>query len=77
MLTKKEFDLLHYFANHPFQVFSKGQLYVHVWDDSFANIGDETVRVHIQRLRRKLATTGKNLIHNVRGVGYKFVPPNR
>lgn len=75
-LTRKEFDLLHCFATHPYQVFSREQLYAHIWDDGFATAGDETVRVHVQRLRRKLAARGKNLIHNVRGVGYKFVPPN-
>ena len=74
-LTRKEFDLLNYLVRYPRQVFSREQLYVRIWHDSFASSGDETVRVHIQNLRKKLASRGKNFIHNVWGVGYKFVPP--
>lgn len=73
-LTRKEFDLLHFFARYPRQVFSREQLYVRIWHDSFASSGDETVRVHIQKLRKKLEAEGKSFIHNVWGVGYKFVP---
>lgn len=36
-----------------------------------------TLRVHIQTLRRKLATAGKGFIQNTWGVGYKFVPPGQ
>lgn len=75
-LTRKEFDLLLYFARHPRRVFSREQLYSHVWADSFASSGDETVKAHIQTLQKKLETQGKTLIHNIWGVGYRFVPPN-
>lgn len=74
-LTRKEFDLLHYFACHSKRVFSREQLYTSVWGGSFTAGGDETVRVHIQNLRKKLETKGKHFIHNVWGVGYKFMPP--
>lgn len=75
-LTRKEFDLLLFFTRHPQQVFSREQLYAHVWFDSFAAGGDETVKSHIQMLRKKLEIQGKTLIHNVWGVGYQFLPPN-
>lgn len=74
-LTRKEFDLLHCLASYPGQVFSLDHLYAHVWDDEFAVNGEETVRVHIQTLRRKLTALGKDFIQNIWGVGYKFVPP--
>lgn len=75
-LTRKEFDLLLYFARHQRQVFSREQLYTNVWNDSYASGGDETVKSHIRTLRRKIETKGNTPIHNVWGVGYKFVPPD-
>lgn len=74
-LTRKEFDLLHCLASYPGQVFSLDHLYAHVWDDEFAESGEDTVRVHIQTLRKKLVALGKDFIQNIWGVGYKFVPP--
>lgn len=75
-LTRKELALLLHFARHPRRVFSREQLYASIWGSSFATGGDETVRVHIQTLRKKLEAEGKHFIHNVWGVGYKFTPPN-
>ena len=74
-LTRKEFNLLYCLARHPGQVFSLEHLYAHVWNEEIAINGEETVRVHIQTLRRKLSTVGKEFIQNTWGVGYKFVPP--
>lgn len=74
-LTRTEFDLLFCLACHPGQVWSRGQLYSHVWADDLGTSGDNTVRAHIGNLRKKLADAGKNYIQNSRGVGYKFVPP--
>lgn len=74
-LTRKEFDLLHYFAQHPEQVFSAGQLYEQIWENAF-DVGDEsTVTVHINTLRKKLGPLGSIVIQTVRGFGYRFVPP--
>ena len=66
--------MLVFLAQHPEQVFSIEQLYEHIWNMDFAVNGDETVRVHIKTLRKKLAQAGKNYIYNVWGIGYKFVP---
>lgn len=74
-LTRKEFDLLYYLASHPQQVFSLERLYAHVWNEKAPVNGEETVRAHIQNLRRKLTIAGKGSIQNIWGVGYKFVPP--
>src|SRR4051812_24171778 len=54
-LTPKEFDLLHHFAQHPKQVFSREQLLDSVWGYDFYG-DDRTVDVHIKRLRTKVAT---------------------
>lgn len=74
-LTRKEFDLLHHFAQHPHQVFSAGQLYEQIWENAFDIGGESTVMVHINTLRKKLGALGPMVIQTVRGFGYRFVPP--
>ncbi|MDE6261200.1 MAG: response regulator transcription factor [Oscillospiraceae bacterium] len=74
-LTRKEFDLLHYFAQHPHQVFSAGQLYEQIWENAFDVGGESTVMVHINTLRKKLGELGSMVIQTMRGYGYRFVPP--
>ncbi|WP_301110082.1 response regulator transcription factor [Sporosarcina sp.] len=70
-LTPKEFDLLHFFIQHPKQVFSRDQLLDQVWGYDF--YGDErTVDVHIKRLRSKLSLPDHHFFHTVWGVGYRF-----
>jgi DNA-binding response OmpR family regulator len=73
-LTAKEFDLLHFLAAHPKQVFSRHQLLLQVWNYEF---GDEnTVTVHMSRLRTKVEPDPSKPIHlrTVWHVGYKFEP---
>lgn len=74
-LTRKEFDLLYFLAKRPGQVFSRDQLYDNVWGESYGRASDGTVKAHIKTLRKKLPTLGHDVIVNVRGVGYCFVPP--
>ncbi|MGO4276478.1 helix-turn-helix domain-containing protein, partial [Paenibacillus sp. TAF58] len=72
-LTVKEFELLHLFAGHPEQVFSRNQLLSKVWDIDY--YGDTTtVTVHIRRLREKIEPTPSEprYIKTVWGIGYKF-----
>lgn len=71
-LTKKEFDLLFCLASNPGQVFSREQLYDHVWDEHSAYNVDEVVKAQIKLLRQKLSDTGRDYIKNVWGVGYRF-----
>ena len=74
-LTTKEFDLLHFLASHPRQVFTRQHLLDRVWDSSY--YGDSgTVTVHIRRLREKIETDPARPRHvkTVWGVGYKFEP---
>lgn len=75
VLTRKEFDLLHFLASNPQQVLSREQLYQHVWQEDVEFGGEGTVKTHISTLRKKLAAAGKNYIDNIWGVGYKFTPP--
>jgi len=76
-LTAKEFDLLHFLADHPGQAFTRGQLLHHVWGfDASFETGTATVTVHVRRLREKIEgdPANPNHIQTVRGVGYRFEP---
>ena len=78
-LPAMEFQLLKFMCQHPNQVFSVDQLYENVWDD-YSVIGKEnTVMVHISRLRQKIEKDPKNPIYlkNIRGLGYLLNLENR
>jgi DNA-binding response OmpR family regulator len=74
-LTATEFNLLHFMANHPRQVFKRDQLLENVWGFS-EYVDPSTVTVHIRRLREKIEADPGNPIWllTVWGVGYKFDP---
>lgn len=72
-LTAKEFELLHYLASHPEQVFSREQLLSSVWGYHHSGY-EHTVNSHINRLRSKVEKDAANptIVQTVWGVGYKF-----
>ncbi len=72
-LTPKEFDLLHFLASHPRQVFSQQQLLDQIWSYTYAG-QTSTVTVHIRHLREKIEEdpARPQLIETVWGVGYRF-----
>lgn len=73
-LTRKEFELLKLLAQHPERVFSKEELYRHVWQQ--AELGEtHTVTVHVKALREKLQDPVKEprFIQTVWGKGYRFI----
>jgi DNA-binding response OmpR family regulator len=74
-LTAKEFDLLHFLAQNPRQVFSREHLMDRVWGYQAA-FDTGTVTVHIRRLREKIENdpSAPTRIETVWGVGYRFVP---
>ncbi|MED1412845.1 MULTISPECIES: response regulator transcription factor [Bacillus] len=73
-LTGKELELLKFFTSNPGQVFTKTQLFRNVWDDNYIE-DDNTVMVHIRKLRKKIEIDPSNpkFIQTVWGIGYKFV----
>ncbi|MDD1370567.1 response regulator transcription factor, partial [Bacillus sp. MHSD17] len=73
-LTGKELELLKFFTSNPGQVFTKTQLFRNVWDDNYIE-DDNTVMVHIRKLRKKIENDPSNpkFIQTVWGIGYKFV----
>ncbi|GIN14708.1 transcriptional regulatory protein YvrH [Shouchella clausii] len=75
--TAKELELLHFFCENPNRIFTTAQLYERVWgNDVFGE--EKTVTIHISKLRKKLGddTRKPKIIVNLRGIGYKFIPPN-
>ncbi len=69
-LTRREFALLAYLANHSGRVVSKQELVEQVWQQPYLG-AEATVDVHVSWLRRKLGETAANprLLRTVRGVG--------
>jgi DNA-binding response OmpR family regulator len=72
-LRPREYDLLHFLARHPGQVFSRQALLSHVWGHE-SYIDERTVDVHIRRLRAKLAAIApdEHVILTEWGVGYRL-----
>ena len=70
-LPKKEFELLHFLAQKPGQVFNRDVLLKNIWGSDVYVLA-RTVDVHIRKVREKI---GDNYIKTVMGVGYKFEPP--
>jgi two-component system alkaline phosphatase synthesis response regulator PhoP len=68
VLPKKEFLLLKLLASKPLKVFSRQEIFDHIWGDGY-NQDSRYIDVHIYNLREKL---GPNHIKTIKGVGYKF-----
>ena len=71
-LKMMEFKLLSYLMKNHGRVISKEELFRKVWEDSIT--GDNTLNVHIRRLREKLERDPNNprYIKTVWGTGYVF-----
>ncbi len=74
-LKNKEYELLCFLMKHPDRVFSREDLYEHIW--GLESMGDNiTVAVHINRLREKLEDDPQSprRLQTVWGAGYRFCP---
>ncbi len=72
-LTPIEFDILLYLANNRGKVISTEELFEKVWKEKYFD-SNNTVMVHIRRIREKLGEDTKKpkFIKTVWGVGYKL-----
>lgn len=72
-LGAKEFKLLSYFMENSEKVFTKQQLYRAIWSDDLY-YDDNTIMVHISRLRSKIEDNPQNpkYLKTIRGIGYKL-----
>lgn len=71
-LTSKELKLMKFFMENPEQVFSKEQLYQHVWQETESD--DNSITVYIKYLRNKIedVPSKPRYIKTVWGIGYQF-----
>lgn len=68
--STREFQLLQYLMENAGKVLTREQIFAHVWDTEFGDIG--TVAVNIKSIRDKIDPENE-YIKTVWGVGYKFV----
>jgi len=74
-LKTLEYKLLAYLVRNKDRVISKDELFQKVWEDSFT--GDNTLNVHIRRLREKIENDPNEpqYIKTIWGTGYVFEVP--
>lgn len=73
-LTRTEYELLAYLAEHPRQVLSREQILAAVWGPD-VDPTSNTLEVYVGYLRRKTEEAGEpRLLVTVRGVGYVLRP---
>jgi DNA-binding response OmpR family regulator len=73
-LTKKEFDLLLFFLTNKNRVLGRQSIAQHMWGDYTDDLANfDFVYQHIKNLRKKICQAGgKDYIHTIYGIGYKF-----
>lgn len=73
-LSRKEFKLLWLLASHPGVVYTRSELFQHLYGNDCENDYD-CITILISRLRRKIdGDLTEQRIKTLRGVGYKFEP---
>lgn len=73
-LSEIEYRMLLLMMKNPGRIFSTKNLYESVWNEPYFYISNNTVMVHIRKLRMKIENDPKNpeYIHTVCGKGYRF-----
>ena len=72
-LTATEYKIMELLTEHPGYVFSAEEIYSQVWQEDAYSV-ENTVMVHIRRIREKIEITPKNpkYLKVVWGIGYKI-----
>ena len=71
-LTQREQQLLEWFLRHPGRLINRGQLLEQLWSFD-AEAGEDTVKTHLNNLRRKLRAAGSaDPIETLHGQGYRL-----
>jgi len=73
-LSRREADIIRYFAANPGRVISREELYKQVWDEVLTDLGTRTIDMHIAKLRAKIEhdPAAPRIITTVRGAGYRY-----
>ena len=74
-LSRKEYDILHYFMNRPNRMVNKNLLAESVWGDHIDQVDNfDFIYAQIKNLRKKLKDAEATVeIKAVYGLGYKLV----
>lgn len=72
--TSKEFDIIKTLFDNPTRAFSRKQLYLVVWGEEYTEAVDNTINVHVKRIRNKIETNPKKpeIIETVYAFGYRL-----
>ena len=72
-LTSIEYGILKYLMDNAGRILTKNQIFEAVWNEQFLS-GDNTIMVHISRLRDKIEVDSRNpqYLKTIRGLGYRF-----
>jgi two-component system, OmpR family, response regulator BaeR len=72
-LTAVEYQLLKVLAAHPGRIYTRDQLIDAMYRDERV-VSDRTVDSHVKKIRKKVAAVlpGREIIHSLYGVGYKY-----
>ena len=73
-LTKKEFDIIHFFVVNRHRLLTKEAIAEHLWGDDIEMADSyKFIYTHLANLRKKIAELGGNdYIQSIYSVGYKF-----
>jgi DNA-binding response OmpR family regulator len=73
-LTRKEYQLLLYFAYNKNRVISKNAIAEHLWGDETESASNfDFIYTHVKNLRKKLLAAGcADHVQSIYGMGYKF-----
>ena len=72
-LTATEYKILELLMSHPGYVFSAEEIYTQIWQEAAIGV-ENTVMVHIRRIREKIEITPRKpkYLKVVWGIGYKI-----
>lgn len=72
-LTSIEYGMLKFLMDNAGRILTKNQIFEAVWNEEFLS-GDNTIMVHISRLRDKIEVDSRNpkYLKTIRGLGYRF-----
>ena len=75
-LTRREMDIIAYLYRYMDRIVSKKELLTEVWQYTDADIETRTVDIHIQKLRKKIASLVGDtpFLLTIRGEGYRLEP---
>ena len=73
-LTKKEFDILHFFVVNRHRLLTKEAIAEHIWGDHIEMADSfKFIYTHLANLRKKISESGgEDYIQTIYSVGYKF-----